>query len=312
MIYEFLSNFTEFGSVTSLVTFAVTILGALSLLLVNLGRYFKAKKYGIPLHNVHQANIAESAELWIALAGTLGFGVLVPVIMLRAHWDWWLIMPLIFAAFFMGFVMTKSDHRSYQSKTITRDGKEYEVQFENTLIHYALRSLGAAFAYMNFHRLHYNAFQAGDAAAGGVLAILRSSLAAIVLLYYLYHLLDQLRATLKGRLFGNTVIMVTEIDGHNYFVAMPHNQSAWFLMRYELETKSKASGLRIGKWPIINYVTITTIAKFTKDSFIIRDLSELPEPLNRIVVSSIVDKNKRGMFTVETEVTHSADEGEIS
>ena len=61
MAYEFLNWFSEIGQQTGLVTFTVTILGMFSLLLVNMGRYFQAKKFGIPLRNVHQANIAKSA-----------------------------------------------------------------------------------------------------------------------------------------------------------------------------------------------------------------------------------------------------------
>ena len=307
MFLELLHNFAEIGSITNFITFAVTILGAISLLFVNMGRYFQAKKFGIPLRNVHQANIAESAELWIALAGSFGFGIFVPIILLGVGWGWWLVAPIIFFSFTMGKIMTKSGQTIYAEKTVTRDGKEYKIIFDKTLIYYTIRSIFATIGYLYLRHAYNNIF------AIGVLPILLTAVAAIPLLYYLYNLMTLLGKGLRGRLFGGNEIMTAEIDGQNYFVSMRHSQYQWFLMQYELEEKlSKQKKLRIGKWVNYRWVDMTILVKFTKDNFIIRDLSELEGSLKSIKITKIVDKSKRGRFTYETEIAPSAAPDESS
>ena len=307
MLNEFLSIFTEVGNITSLMTFAVTILGALSLLLVNLGRYFQSKKFGIPLRNVHQANIAESAELWIALAGSLGFGLFVPFIMLSVGWSLWLIMPVMFVSFIMGFIMTKGSHSYWGHKTITRDGKEYRVEIDMTLIFYAVRSLLAALGYARLHQVYYDMFVAEEAASYGFFSITVTVFSTILLLYYFFQLMMQLYTSVVGRLFGNIELSVTTINGQKYFVAMRHNQDKWFLMEYELEEYRKVFRLGMFKRNFYSSTSLTIVAKFTKDTYIIRDLSELTEPLKRIAVSRVINKERRGRFTYESEVVRSAD-----
>ena len=55
-----LNIFSEMGNITGLVTFSITIFGALSLVIANLARYLQAQKFGIPIKMAHAASIADS------------------------------------------------------------------------------------------------------------------------------------------------------------------------------------------------------------------------------------------------------------
>ena len=298
MAYEFLNWFSELGQLTSLVTFAVTVLGMLSLLLVNMGRYLQSKKFGIPLRNVHQANIAESAELWIALMGSLGFGVLLPVVFLNVELGPLALFPILFVFFFLGFVMTKHATITTTGKTVVIDGKDFELQYNTTLIFYTIRSIPASFAYLRLHRIHYEVFIAeNELAAWGGSRIL-TVLMVCAFIYYFFFLFGQLKGSLYGRLFGNASLITAEIDGKKYFVAMRHNQYQWFLMEYEIEERTEL--FSIGKFYRSRY--IIRIARFSEGEYIIRDLSELEGPLETENFSDVRDKNKLSFFTYAYEV----------
>ena len=297
MTYDFFNWFAELGQLTGVLTFAVTILGMFSLLLVNMGRYFQAKKFGIPLCNVHQANIAESAELWISLLGALGFGVILPVVLLNVELSPLVLFPVLLVSFLMGLVMTKSGNNVQQGKGTLRDGKVYVKVYETTLLYYSAFSLLALLAYIRLHGIYYETFISETTPRGGVFAYVLAALVVLAFVIYFYFLSRQLFDSLVKRLFGNTRLITVEIDGKKYFVAMRHNQYQWFLMEYELVSKRKV----YFEGTFLHSSFVKHIALFTKGSFIIKDLSELEGPLKSFGFDEVRNKSKCGVFTYEFE-----------
>lgn len=302
MFNVFFELFADFGNIAGIVTLVATILGAVSLFIVNMGRFYQARKFGIPLRYVHQVNISESIELWIALMGTLGFGILVPIFILIADWQWWGVLPVVFASYFMACVMTKSGTAFHQGKKVERDGKQYSVSYDVTIFMYANRSIYASLTYLRIRNL-YTAFILEEAIGGGLFNQLVSILAVILLLYFYFRLLGQLKSNTIDRLLGNQESISTEIDGKKYFVAMRHNQYQWFLMEYYLETGWKRFRIGTAKYRLYQSNTYYSIAKFTKSNFIIKDLTELEGQLKQLSVDKFVDKNWRGYFKFEYEVS---------
>ena len=266
MLTDILDHIAEIGSLAGFITLAITILGAISLFVANMGRYIQAKKYGIPIRAVHQANISDSADLWIALAGVAGFGVFAPVIMLEMEMAWWVRFIAAFIAFTLGLVSTKSNTIIGSDRTVKRDGKEYIVRRDVSLILFSAVAILTATAYMRLHNVYI--IDGGGtgffATAGTVVAMIQTGI--YILLLGLLLLL-----TIRRRMFGSGDVMLTEIEGQTYLVAMRHSTEKWILVPCDAEIKIKQlTGTAQSEYKYIY---------FEKSRFIMRYLAALDAPI---------------------------------
>ena len=291
MFVDIFNSLAEMGNFAGFITLAITILGAISLFLANMGRYIQAKKFGIPLRAVHQANISDSADLWVALVGALGFGVFIPVIMLNMDVSRWVLLIVVFAAFVLGLFSTKSNTGFSAKKRIKRDGNEYYVYKSITMQVFAGFALAGAIAYLHL----FNIYVAEADSIGGFFAMLRMFIAVGVQGIYVLLLLLLLLTNVYRRLFGSGDIMTTVIDGQTYLAAMRHSLEKWILLPCDIEDylKKKEAGRYMGKIVGEGIEYSVKNALFTRGSFIIKDLSTLPEPITYRTNFGVVEKAQR-------------------
>ena len=142
--------------------------------------------------------------------------------------------------------------------------------------------------YLPLNRQYYLVYIAQTGRQGGFFATLLMVVSMIVLGVYAIILLYLLFRSIYSRMFGSGEIMLTEIDEKTYIIVMRHNQYQWVLLPCEIEDyfveKMKGTkndiNLRIG----------IKRALFTRGLFIMRDLSELPEPISYRTGFSVTEK----------------------
>ena len=166
-----------------------------------------------------------------------------------------------------------------------------------TFLLYTIQAIPASFAYTKFSRIYHDVFIQGGEMPGGAVSRILTVLMALAFILYFLRLFKQLYRCLIDRLFGNTLLTTTVIDGKKYFVAMRHNVYQWYLMEYDLVQRTKKT--RIG---IMSVTYDIEIATFSRGKYIVKDLSELDGPLESSSFYEVRDKNKRGVFTYEYEV----------
>jgi len=284
VLIDIFNNLTDINNLTGVATISTMVLGAISLFIANMGRFIQAKKFGIPVRAVHQANISDSADLWVALVGTLGFGIFIPLIMLNLDVSWWLRLIIAFIAFALGILSTKSLLKIQTSKKVKRDGKEYAVTKDFPILLISCIALITTTAYM---RLHY-IYNLDTITNGRIIGDFFPSLLNIVVIViqgcYVLCLLLLLILNVFTRMTGSRDIMTTAIDGQNYLITMRHNLDKWILQPCEIldyETYfNKVSSAH-------NDVKIVL---FEKGVFIIKDLSSLTEPIYYHANSGIAEK----------------------
>jgi hypothetical protein len=291
-LFNIFESLTEIDNLASFVTISVTALGAISLFIANMGRYFQAKKFGIPIRAIHQANISDSTDLLVVLVGALGFGIFGPVIMLSVDMNWWVRFILVFIAFTLGLFSTKSAARIEKSKKVKRDGEEYIIMQDISPVFLPCFALVITIAYMRLHYVYY-VIDAGHPSS--FFATLGTTVAVIAQIIYLLLLSILLVANLYSRMFGFEDVMITVINEQHYLVFMRHNLDKWILLPCDIETQ-------------VNYLdkkkSISSDIKtalFEKGNFIIKDLANLPGPIVRCKDFYVVQKGQRKQDDVEVQ-----------
>jgi hypothetical protein len=284
MLTDIISSFTEINNLAGFITLAITILGAISLFIANMGRYFQAKKFGVPIRAVFQANISDSADLWVALVGTLGFGVFVPITMLGSDINRWALFGVMAASFALGLFSTKSSMRIGYERKVKRGTGEYIVNHDMTVPVLALGALVTAIAYMRLHTVYDYVFIAETGAPGGFFQIFRTIAAAVVLCINVLLMFLFLFVNVHRRLFGSGDVMTTSIDGQNYIIALRHNQYQWILMPCNIEEYEKKRK---------RYTTDVKRVLFDRGVFIMKDLTALKEPIIYRANFSVVQRGSR-------------------
>ena len=284
MLVDIVEVFSEISALTGFITFAVTILGAVSLFLANMGRYFQAKKFGIPAKAVHQANISDSADLWIALAGALGLGFFVPIAMLSLDMAWWQLFTMAFLTFKLGLLSTKSTFSIRTKRLKKRAEHEYYVFKDISLLILLVIALAAAFAYVRLHGVYNDIFVSETGSPDGFFANFRLGIAIFICGFNSILLLSLLCSHVYGRMFGNDEVMTTVVEGETYLIAMRHNQYQWVLIRCDFEEYVVEK--RKIDFPVKKIL-------FIKGVFIMRDLSTLDEPITHHKGFSVAERGNR-------------------
>lgn len=252
MVHYITNLFTDLSSVTSFVAFVATGLGAISLFLSNIARYTQARQYGIPIKAMHQANIADSANVWVILIGVIGLGVILPVVLLGVDANAWLLGIVVAVGQFLAFIFTKSGHRI----STNHKGKEIPLTHIAFVVYPVLSALG-------FVRLHsqFPSFTLS------VLTILATMGIGLYLCRLGAHFIRGLSAIIFGSKGG---LMTVEVDGQLHLIVARSSAYHWIVMPcecvdYRYERKSKS-----GK----TSTTLNALIVFERGKFIIRDLTE--------------------------------------
>jgi len=112
---------------------------------------------------------------------------------------------------------------------------------------------------------------------------------------YVLFLLLLLLTNVSNRLLGTSDVMTTVIDGQNYFIVVRHSTEKWILMPCDIEDYAKElkfRGRKCGETPVQNVL-------FVKGSFVIKDLSELPEAVTYRTGFDVVEKGERKVMDAE-------------
>jgi len=273
MVYYITNLFSDFTSVASFVALAATVLGAVSFFLSNIARYAQAQKYGIPLKAFHQANIADSVNVWVTLIGALGFGVLLPVALLGVDTNAWLLGIAVAVGQFLALISTKSTERII----VERKGKQIPV----THIGFCLLPILSALAFVHMH----NQLPSFNLSVVTVMALLGMAL-------YLYvlgrHFLNGLSAILFGSKGG---LMTVEIEGKLHLIIARSSSYHWIMLPcehvdYKRVIKKKDGGTT-------NYTSKYVV--FERGKFIIVDLTELSGYITQVETGYSINRTKYDM-----------------
>ena len=198
---DYITNLlSDFSSVTSFVALSATVLGAVSLFLSNIARYTQAQKYGIPIKAMHQANIADSANVWVTLIGVFGFGAIIPVVLLGIDANSWLLGIVVAAGQFLAFIFTKSTRRI----STKLKGKQVNL----TYFAFVLFSILSALGYVRLHGLFpFFTFS--------FLTVMAFVLVALHLYALGVYFINGLSSILFGSKGG---LMTVEVDGHLHLI----------------------------------------------------------------------------------------------
>ena len=251
--------FDDFGNITSFVALAATILGAVSLFLSNIARYTQAQKYGIPIRALHQANIADGANVWVTLIGVLGFGVIMPVMLLGVDANVWLLAIFVAGGQFLAFIFTKSTQRI----NVERKGKTIHITYAGFVLFPVLSALGYAHLHSQFPSFAFSALT--------VLALVGMGLCLFVLGY---HFISGMSSILYGSRGG---LMTVEVDGQLHLIVARSSAYYWIMLPCEyveykrVEEKSSRRTVRLAYYLV-----------FERGKFIVRDLTELGASIKQV------------------------------
>ena len=286
-MFNLFESLTDISSLTGIATISTMLLGAISLFIANMGRYIQAKTFGIPIRAIHQANISDSADLWVALVGTFGFSIFIPVIMLGIDVFWWIRFLIVIISFVLGLFSTKSLLRVRTGKKEIKDGKEYYVTKDFPVLFITIISVIAAGAYLRIFYMYQTYMIYGSFNRfGGFFEGFVSVTSAVVLGIYIIIVFSLLVLNVLTRMFGSRDIMTVSIDGQNYLITMRHSFEKWILHPCDVvnynEYYKKDNSL---------YEDVKIIL-YEKGNFMIRDLSTLRTPIIYYANAGIDEKGR--------------------
>ena len=278
--------FSGEGSITTLVTFSLTVMGAVALFMSNTARYMQATRYGIPPKAVTQATVGDSINVWVLLIRAIGFGIIVPFIFVVSvtGQQWWFVL-IVFAVIFPSVYFGLSAKTLYNNVSVKKQefkGKTYVVTKDTTWQHTLIVAAVASLAYLPLRSSVQNVFaEDGSRFAEGIWGnILFYTCAAVMVLYVLL-IIYKICIGVHSVLFGGGEYMVTETDGQKYLIAMRNNQYQWILIPCELEnvvTKRKGGGFYSKSY-----------IKFSKGIFVVKDMSTVNSFIKHMKGYSVTD-----------------------
>jgi len=256
----------ELDFFVSNITAIIMLLTLLSLLLANLARYVQAKNFGLPLKMVHQAGIPDSLDIWITLICVLGFGLVVPWIMISVRINLVLVFAIIFVSCFIGMASTKSH---VGSKKINKDGSVQDIDV-SWILYVSIALFTAIFyTYMNAISVNAEIYEASRSVGQSVLLAMARVQRVLHTVFILLPLIFQL----YSKVYGNQDLMTVEVEGQLYLIAMRHISNYWILIPCTMGRVKARGSFSIGSNKEEDVMTDAII--FTKGKFIVRDVSNL-------------------------------------
>ena len=268
---DYITNLlTDFNSLTTFVALLAAALGAVSLFLSNIARYTQAQKYGIPIKAMHQANVADSANVWVTLIGVLGFGLIMPVVLLGIEANAWLLGMVVAAGQFLAFIFTKSTNRV----NVERKGKVINLTYCSFIISPILSALGYVWLHGLFPSFTFSFLT--------VMAFVGPAL-------YLYvlglHFISGLSAILFGSKGG---LMTVEVDGQLHLIVARSSAYHWIMLPCEYVEYKHVVKRKSGT----NSVTLATYLVFERGKFIVRDLTEFTGYIMQVEAGHSINRVK--------------------
>jgi len=273
------------GNLATSITLAITIITSASLLLVNVARYFQAKKYGIPLNMVNQASLPDSLDLWVILISAFGFGRIIPEYVTNMDIN-------IFVALGVAFISVFASLMLLRGKASTR------FQYKSTgeviidmgltsspLLGIAIFSLVVSCLFMYAGYVNRNLIVDYYFIGNMFLRVLYR-ITSVLLWLYGAIITTMFIISIIGKLYGTKEIMTLNIDGHTYLLATRHSPYQWVLVPCTIGKNVEDGGTEVKK------------IDFIKGKFIIRDMSTLERQ------SSIVCRMGYSLFGSVEEDEH--------
>jgi len=259
---EYINIFLDItGNIATSITLGITLVTSASLLLVNIARYFQAKKYGIPIKMISPATLPDSLDVWVIVLSLFGFGLILPSFVANQEINIFAAIFIIFISCFANLVLIKGKaHYKHYHKT----GRytELEISLSDTLRGTAITSLFIAFLFLYVGYANRNMIVEHDFIGNAFFYVVYRA-ALILLLIYRILIAISFVICILAKIYGNKDTMTIDIDGHSYLLATQHSQFQWILVSCVLEKNETANG------------SFDDIVVFTKGRFIIRDMSSL-------------------------------------
>ncbi|MCL2571331.1 MAG: hypothetical protein FWE11_02925 [Defluviitaleaceae bacterium] len=262
----------ELDFIVSNITAIIMILTLISLLIANLARYVQAKNYGIPLKMVHQASIPDSLDIWITLISVLGFGLVIPWIMLSID----LHITIVFAVVFVSCLFGVASTRATVGGVRKREGME-DQRIDLSWYFYVLLALFTAIAFIY---LHFAMRRVGGdyyEVSGGFLWTVFTVVARIQQGLHIFLILTLLVVNMYRKIYGNQDLMTVSIDDQVYLIAMRHVSNYWILIPCSLDRAEERAALYLSRKAKRD---IVDVIRFTKGKFIVRDISQIDDTKN--------------------------------
>ena len=249
------------GNLATSITLAITIITSASLLLVNVARYFQAKKYGIPLDMVNQASLPDSLDLWVILISAFGFGHIIPGYVSNMDINIFMAFAIVFISCFgaLMFLKSKANFRFNYGKS---SYMIVQIGLTSTAWGYAIISLIITCLFMYVGYANRILIIDYDFTGNTFLYVLFRA-ASIILRIYGAIITAMFAFSIIAKIYGDKDVLSVEIEGQPYILATRHSPYQWVLVPCSFGTTTDANG-----------DTLNTI-KFTKGRFIIRDMAAI-------------------------------------
>ena len=275
MIYHIQNIFSDVGSIASFLTISVTLMGAVALLLANFARYAQAKKYGIPVKAVSQATMGDSAAIWILLIRAIGFGVLVPIVMLNVDWPWWAVLIVGAVSFYFALTSHIEWHIFISKEKVFR-GKTYYVTKDYAYLFLAILAVITAAAYLPARAAFRFVTEGGNGTTDGFIGHFGFFVGALFVAIHVIVLVFKFYIGIKTIVYGGAESMVVEIEGQKYLVAMRNSHYHWILVPCEPHIEI-LKRYKNGSYRSRHYLY------FIEGTFIVRDMSTIDAPIKRMM-----------------------------
>ncbi|MCL2361276.1 MAG: hypothetical protein FWC73_05635 [Defluviitaleaceae bacterium] len=259
---EYINIFLDMtGNIATSITLAITLVTAASLLLVNVARYFQAKKYGIPLKMVSQASLPDSLDLWVILISAFGFGRFLPGFITNLDINMFAALAIAFISCFASIMLLKG--KAY-FKHYHKAGNYSEIQIGLSEKANGIAAFSLIVACLFLYVGYVNRSMIVDYEfIGNSFFYVLYRAASILLIIYRILIGVLFAVCVLAKIYGDKDTMTVDIDGQPYLLATQHSQFQWVLVPCVFEKNKREDG------------GLDDIVKFIKGRFIIRDMSTL-------------------------------------
>jgi len=280
-----LQLFDRADNIASTLTIAMIALSAVSLMIANLSRYIKAKKFGIPLDLVHPASIQDSVDIWVLLIGVFGLGNVAFSYMGEGLFSNTTTFVIAFLAAFFSLFIARPPRWLFLGKrkfNVGRMSHPLICVFVTLIIATSYTYMNSVVRFADGRPVNVgNVDEETGAIQWGVFIVINPDsddaellemdanwvlLLVILLGAYIHqvYLIFLLLLNFYFRLYGGNDVSTIDIGEQTHLITMRHNSGQYILIPCELTEEAQSKRKR--KPPI-------KVLRFPKGEFIIRDLS---------------------------------------
>ena len=253
---EIINTFLEMtGSLATGITLGITLITSASLLIVNLARFFQAKKFGLPLKIINQASLPDSLDLWIVVISSFGFGRFLPGYLADSDMNIFLAFTAIFISCFASLLLLRSKANNFRLFWGKRNVIEFNTGGGSRWSIIVSFLVAGIFIYLGYAHRTWVTDYTFD---GHSLLYVLFRIASVLLRLYEIYISTLFIVCIIAKLYGDKETMIVEMNNQNYLLAVRHSSLSWVLMPCTVENEEK-------------------VIAYTRGKFIIRDMSTLDE-----------------------------------